>query len=277
MDIWQTVEVQRADWIVDVYPTMVTVTRKGYGQCLRRSKERGKGMLWSKRSRLNMLKYINRIAWLLCTEGSFITMTYPDCRHAYKSKLRTAQRSRFVQELERQCRCKLPIIWRTEFEERKSGVYTGKIAPHHHLLILNETYISTPLAKTLWARIIDYYGSDLQVKVKRLTGAFGCAKYLASYVGKHRPLDIVTYLNTPFEFGRQWGILRPNLIPMLPKETYVMSPEGKQRVAEFGKAIGRCRVDEIPAGYTIFGKEMVEKALEKICPESSCVAGEESV
>jgi len=264
MDLWQATEVQRATWRVEVWETMLRVHREDYQIGIRRNTQRGKAVLWSKRSRISMLRYINSVAWDRWPSGWFITLTYPDSKHAYTHQLRTRQRSYFVLQLERQLSEKLPIIWRTEFEERQSGRLTGRIAPHHHMMVLTEKPVNGHMVKQLWRNCLEYQEGYLHTKTKKIYGAFGCAKYLAAYVGKHRDLAIGAYLNSPFEFGRQWGVLRPSLIPRQACESIDLTPEQKHRAAELGIVVGLGGGQGIPSGYTIFGREKVEKVLSGI-------------
>ena len=63
----------------------------------------------------------------------FVTLTYPDdfplYRGDYKGNLET-----FCDRLERRWPG-MPVIWKLEFKERKSGENAGKIAPHYHLFV----------------------------------------------------------------------------------------------------------------------------------------------
>lgn len=264
MDLWQATEVQRASWTVEVWDTMIRVTRSDYQIGVNRNTQRGLSVLWSKGSRLRMLRYINRVCWDRWKHGYFITLTYPDSCHSYTCKRRSQDRAHFALSLERQLCVKLPIIWRTEFEERKSGKYTGMVAPHHHLMVKFDAVIFGRMVKNLWGNVIGYKGDDLQTKTKKIKGAFGCAKYLAAYVGKYKPLDIGAYHNSPFEFGRQWGVLHPSLIPLLASERFELTSQQKHRAAEMGVVIGLGNGQGIPSGYTVFGADMVEKVISGI-------------
>jgi len=202
--------------------------------------------------------------------GTFITLTYPDDDVSFTKARRTRDRSHFVLSLERQTCQELPIIWRTEFEERKSGKYTGRLMPHHHMMILHSCKLSQKLVESLWRKVIQTAHPNLQVKVTPMRGAFGCAKYLAKYISKYRPLDIGEYLNTPCEFGRQWGILRASKIPMQVVIVEKLEGEEKIRAAQLGILVGLGEPQSVPGGYTIFGREMVEKIISGIFKNPPC-------
>jgi hypothetical protein len=222
MELWQITEVQRATWEVEIWDTMLRVSRKDYQIGINRNTERGDCVFWSKRSRMAMLRFINRVNWEAIKGGVFITLTYPDDEIAFTIKRRSRDRAYFALQLERQLCTELPIIWRTEFEERKSGKYTGRLIPHHHLMLCASVNCSQSLAFSLWRKCINSKNINLQVRAQKMTGANGCAKYLAKYVSKYRHLDIGAYRNTPCEFGRQWGVLRAKLMPMLSSEKHVL-------------------------------------------------------
>jgi len=222
MDLWQMAEVQRATWEVEIWDTMMRVSRKDYQIGVHRNTERGDCVFWSKRSRMAMLRFINRVNWECVKGGVFITLTYPDDEIAFTIKRRSRDRAYFALQLERQLCLELPIIWRTEFEERKSGKYTGRLVPHHHLMVVASVKCSSELAKSLWRKCIQTRNTHLQVKAIVMRGPNGCAKYLAKYVSKYRQLDVDAYHNTPCEFGRQWGVLRASKIPMLPSQRFVL-------------------------------------------------------
>lgn len=269
MSLYARTNVLRYSWTLEVYGTMLRLRRAG-GAGLRPGRPLGAaGALWSRGSRMNLLRYINRVDWSRIAAGLFITLTYPDADIAFTSALRTRQRSHFVLKLERQMCEKLPVVWRTEFEERKSGVYTGKLAPHHHLMIFTDKYVSQPLVKVLWSQVIESTHPYLQVNVRKIKGVFGAAKYIAKYVSKWKPLDIAVYLNSPCEFGRQWGVMRPSLIPMVSKSEFKLAADEAVRATDLGRVTGKSWDSEIPAGYTIFGQQDVEKFLQGIFGDSA--------
>jgi len=215
-----------------------------------------------------MLRTLNRIDWDKIPSGTFLTLTYPDDEISFTAIRRRRDRDHFVLSLERQACTKLPIIWRTEFEERKSGRYTGRLCPHHHLMVLSSQRFSHGLVNALWRNCLQTKNPNLQTKATPMRGAFGCAKYLAKYCSKYRPLDIGAYLNTPCEFGRQWGILRPSLIPFQESIKQELNSDEAVRAAELGIVVGLGTGQGVPAGYTIFGKEMAEKIISGIFKES---------
>jgi len=264
VDLWQATEVARAKWRIEIWDTMIRVSRYDYQIGMHRNTQRGDCGLWSKRSRLNLLRYINRIDWEKINKGMFVTLTYPDGDMSFTKLRRTRDRSHFVLSLERQLCEELPIIWRTEFEERKSGKYTGRLMPHHHLMVLSSTRFSQTPCLRLWRNCLQTENPNLQVKVTPMKGAFGCAKYLAKYISKYRCLDIGAYLNTPCEFGRQWGVLRPSKIPMQCSIVEELTGDEKIRAAEMGIVVGLGDCQNIPSGYTIFGREMAEKIISRI-------------
>lgn len=82
----------------------------------------------SRRRFLQLLATLNRTA-----EPIFVTLTYPDSFPAYSEAFK-----RHLELFSHRLRRRWPkasVIWKLEFQERKSGANKGKIAPHYHLIV----------------------------------------------------------------------------------------------------------------------------------------------
>lgn len=57
---------------------------------------------------------------------------------------------------------------------------------------------------------------------------------------------------------------------MLTSERFELGPDEKHRAAELGIVIGLGDGQGVPTGYTVFGREMVEKVISGIFKNSPC-------
>jgi len=164
-----------------------------------------------------MLRTIAKVDWLKVPGGVFITLTYPDTYFDRVPALRSYDRLRFVQEMERLLHKEICVLWRLEYEPRKSGKHVGLVCPHFHLMVPFIRFVHKTWIRRTWRRILDCKG-PLITWVKAIRGPEGCGRYLAKYVAKQPVLDDVAYHNKPHMAGRKWGILRPELLPWHPIE-----------------------------------------------------------
>jgi len=159
-----------------------------------------------------MLKTIARIDWGRVPYGVFITLTYPDGYWERDYYQRTIDRSRFLRDLENHLDREVSVLWRVEWQKRKSGKLKGQIAPHLHLMCLGVRFVAADAVRQLWRGVLHVEG-PLSTDVRGVTGKEGCGRYLAKYISKSPSLDNAAYLNRPWMAGRNWGLTRPNLVP----------------------------------------------------------------
>jgi hypothetical protein len=162
-----------------------------------------------------MLKCIARIDWGRVPYGVFITLTYPDDHESPDHNLRTYHRSRFLRELEHHLGREVSVLWRSEFQKRKSGKRKGQIRPHFHLMCLGVRFVAADAVRRWWRGILDCQG-PLATDVRGVSGAEGCGRYLAKYISKTSSLDNAAYLNNRWMVGRSWGLTRQSLVPWAP-------------------------------------------------------------
>ncbi len=82
----------------------------------------------SRRRFLHLLASLRREA-----EPVFVTLTYPDSFPTYSADYKR-HLELFSQRLRRRWP-EMALIWKLEFQDRKSGENKGKIAPHYHLIL----------------------------------------------------------------------------------------------------------------------------------------------
>jgi len=159
-----------------------------------------------------MLKVIAKIDWGRVPYGVFITLTYPDGYWTRDYHQRTIDRSRFIRDLEKHLGREVSVLWRCEWQKRKSGQKKGEIAPHLHLMCLGVRFVAANVVRQFWRGVLQVAG-PLATDVRGVTGKEGCGRYLAKYISKTPSLDNAAYLNRPWMAGRHWGITRPSLVP----------------------------------------------------------------
>ena len=163
-----------------------------------------------------MLRFLNKIDYSKIGASLFVTLTYPDHVRREDYRLRSIDRAVFLRHVERELGCKVACVWRIEWEERKSGAYTGKLAPHFHLMLTGVEYLAWQFVRERWRETIRSGEGPLVTEVKRIYNEDGACRYLSKYVSKYRSLDISAYHNSGLKFGRHWGVCRRELIPLCP-------------------------------------------------------------
>ncbi len=178
---------------------------------------------FSRRSRYRMLTWLAKINWPQIKKGLFITLTYPDDQATLDPTERNKQRWTWHRDMENHLNKQFSLLWRIEWEPRKSGKRLNEFLPHFHLIAPGIRWIDKEKITSVWRRVIGADGPT-SVKVKSLS----CEKVHALYVSKYcakipstSNLDDVSYLNIR---GRHWGFHRPTMIPMSAKVRFENIP-----------------------------------------------------
>jgi len=203
-------------WTARVQGRCVEISQRGFTP-LPCTKEHGDVIgPWSRESRMRLLRYLNQIDYGKLPPGVFVTLTYPDhvLRTTYKQ--RSVDRAVWIRYVEKNLGRHVPAIWRIEWEERKSGMYTGKLAPHFHLMLFGVEEKWKAWGRDWWRKTIKSGPGPLVTECKSIYNQDGACRYLSKYVSKYRSLDIAVYHNSQIEFGRHWGVLREKEIPLCP-------------------------------------------------------------
>lgn len=174
---------------------------------------KGKVFGMSNASRLNLLKKLATWDWERIDYSLFVTLTYPDERSMPKRDDRNMHRSMFARIVETELSRDVPILWRVEYEMRKSGKHVGKPCPHWHLLIPTVKWIDMDEVNSWWRRVIHWnrYCRTETVGAKKAEAA---AMYIGKYLSKESSASSLVYASYHNDSGRPWGILRPEQIPL---------------------------------------------------------------
>ncbi len=108
------------------------------------------------------------------------------------------------------------FIWKLEAQERG--------APHFHLLILNQGYVSHKWVAATWNRIIagDEHHLKAGTEVRRVRSWGGVISYASKYIGKAGGVQLTGV-------GRHWGIVGRENLPV-EIETFVASLDDGYRL-----------------------------------------------
>jgi len=175
---------------------------------------------FSRKSRMRLLKFIARVNWDKCGDGLFVTLTYPDECLPRSTEQRNMDRYVFHRYVEKYLSVKIPMLWRVEWVERKSGKYRGNIVPHFHLIMFRGRFIENDMVRLFWRRCVKKEGA-LCTDIEGLGDACKIRMYIAKYAAKVPPplsLDYVPQLNN---LGRHYGYTRKPLIPMASQVRFV--------------------------------------------------------
>jgi hypothetical protein len=215
-------------------------------------KREATGMM-SRASRLRLLKAINAIDWKARTWYLLVTLTYPDsCRERSVAQI-TQDKYLFHRYIEKYIGKKTAMLWRKEWQVRKSGKLKGELMPHMHLVLFNVAFIPHDLLREWWRTILGV-SNAICTDVRRVQGE-KAARYTAMYAGKkslHSSLDIAAYLNR--RVGRPWGFTRKELICWHKKRLVRGLTASQLAIArEMAHAAYSGGTGDYKQGFTIFG------------------------
>lgn len=175
---------------------------------------------YSSASRFRLLKQIATIDWEKLPRGLFVTLTYPDERADIDLRTATIQRHLWMRYVEKFVGHPVPMLWRKEYIDRKSGEYHGRMIQHFHVSVFTTKRLPMEKVNEWWQKAIAWDGY-VRTEVKRMNNGEHAAFYLAKYLSKvdaSPSLVNAAYLSNP---GRAWGFHRPALIPRHPLESVI--------------------------------------------------------
>lgn len=210
-------------------------------------------------SRRRLLEWVNTVNYRNIGESYFGTFTYPDeCLPRDYHRL-AKDRKYLFEALESKMQRHVPVLWRVEWEPRKSGINVGKRCPHLHTIMLGVARMPYKAVRYAWRTILKSE-REPSMRFEKLPDVARAAMYVAKYVAKvgdvSTNLDLVTY-HLPEGakgLGRQWGITRKSLVPMCPIERIfaLTESEWKQVAAEVNKRCDWVNIDGL-FGWTVGG------------------------
>jgi len=139
--------------------------------------------VFSRASRLRMLKFVAGIDWSEFAGGKFITLTFPDARWPNDNYQRNIYRSVFVRSMEKHLGITVPALWRTEWLPRLSGKFKGKVLPHIHLLTFRGKWFDKEDVNALWKRAIGYK-PYCRTEIKAIENEQMAGFYVSKYCAK---------------------------------------------------------------------------------------------
>ncbi len=245
---------KKLEWHAFIQGNVVEIYRTGCVFPERVKTRRGEVGPWSQQSRMNLLRFINRIDWKKIGPSVFVTLTYPDDIPHKDYVRRSADRYLFLRSLEAYIEQPVACLWRCEWKLRKSGQRAGELMPHFHLVPFGVGFLPHQMVREWWRDAIGREAGSLATDVRRITGEAGACKYLAKYVSKEASLDISTYHNSGIKFGRHWGVTRRERVPLCPASVdRVLTREEVEHVQAFASARWRWYDKDLNAGYTLLG------------------------
>ena len=221
---------------------------------------RGDVKVFSAQSRFRLLKLIARIQWSNVDKCLMVTLTFPDQYGIVDKDTMNGYRYLFHRRMEYILKKNICVIWRIEQEIRKSGKRKGEVMPHLHLLLFGIPRIPYRIINDAWQRAIGW-NEYVRTDICRAKNGVMAAKYCAKYCAKEVSASLVnkTYLNT--YTGRQWGVLRSELLPLAKKEVYLVKLSDVVRDIRFEGTRRRPRKDLVESqSFTLLGEDAKEVA-----------------
>ena len=163
-------------------------------------------------ARLRMLKTVATVEWARVKRAVFITLTYPDSHADRSMQQRTRDRYLFLRSMEKHLGNKVGVLWRVEWQPRKSGARKGQLTAHMHLIAFGVSFIDKEVVRQCWRDVLDADG-PVVTWIEGMKDGRKVARYVSKYCAKkveNDVLDNASYLNS---LGRHWGMCRRELIP----------------------------------------------------------------
>lgn len=172
--------------------------------------------MFTRASRLRMLRFLATIRWTGYKRSCFVTLTYPWQREKRNAHTRAQDRQLFLRRCEEVHGKQITGIWRTEWQIRKSGPTAGQVAPHHHMIFLGVRYIPYKEINDAWKGVIHWEGY-CRTEILQLKGEKQAGYYVAKYCAKTDEGSLVNDAYPGAIDGRHWGVIRKPLLDRYPE------------------------------------------------------------
>jgi len=212
---------------------------------------------FSKASRLRLLCVFNQVDWRAATPALFITLTYPDNVECRKRKTLNTHRYVFWRSLEKKMGRHIPAIWRLEWKVRLTGELVGEPMPHWHMLAFKEPFIHHDQINYLWQKAIGHEGY-VRTETERMRNQRQAGYYISKYLAKVDPSLVIAAYHNKLPTGRQWGILRKSLLPLMPEHRVRLPPGDVVNAARQYAALERPEVNTYGnESFTLLGEKAI--------------------
>lgn len=220
--------------------------------------------MFSYQSRMRMIKMVNMVDWKSVPGTMFLTLTFPDECVTNGLDIER-QRAEFFRRVFREYG-HWAVLWRVEWEPRKTGEHTGQFFPHLHMLIPGAPFMRVELLREEWQKVLKTERS-VQIYAKWIVDTRQVMYYVSKYVAKVHNidelgmLDVLTYSRI---CGRHWGILKRGLMPWAAVVTMKTTDMRVLRqLHDEAKRHWAGVPDNEATGFTVFTEdayEMIERA-----------------
>ena len=195
---------------------------------------RGEVTRFSEQSRRRMMTKMNSIdrRQVVPLGVWFGTMTYPD-QFPHDPRQWKAHLKAFRKRLVRRYGL-FPVVWRMEFQERKSGTNKGRVAPHFHLVFIVPGEMIANIREfrewmsRAWYEVVDS-GDERHLRAGTnciVPGSWrGAMGYVSKYVGKQGPSYFDAETGEVSSVGRIWGVWFEEGLPVVWEEEEVTLEE----------------------------------------------------
>ncbi len=209
---------------------------------------------FTRAARLRLLKEIAVIDWRKAGRCLFVTLTYPDTIGCPTYKERTTQRTLVLRRIEKYLGRQVSALWRTEWQDRKSGVRKGQLMPHLHVLLFGVAYLPWSDLRQWWREVLGH-GGPIHTFIQLIDGAEGTARYAAKYAAKDASsssLVSAAYLDNLC--GRSWGMTRKKGVPRFSKVTFRPTEAQRGQLLSVGKLLTHNSTTGEIGSYTLLGE-----------------------
>lgn len=205
--------------------------------------ERGMVTGFSSASRRRLMRLIASLE--RSARPIFVTLTYPDLFLDEAAKWK-----RDLDVFGKRLARKYPaagFLWRIEFKERQSGVSTGRVAPHFHLLVYGAGYrdLLEWVSGAWWEVVSSGDGDHLKVgtRVEHVYSWGGILRYVGKYIAKvdEYPADWQ---------GKAWGVIGRKNLPWAVEVVISLTVEESVKLVRLGRKMIKAKGRTFSHGLT---------------------------
>jgi len=224
---------------------------------------------FTRKSRNNLLRRLGKAR--NTDRGLFITLTYPDSvlfnseqNGQTVSRLSVLKTKQHIASLRKRIERMFPdtwTLWRLELIPRKSGTFSGELAPHFHLLHygnLHEIAFLRRWFKHAWYEIAhdgDEHKGKAGTQLDTIDNKRHAYKYTSKYLAKETSEEIEVWLKGGDRPGRWWGVFG----------NYDGTPAYRIRLDR----LGFIKVKRTIRGYLNSSSRFYSRRLSRVKPDAS--------
>lgn len=237
----------------------VRVNRFSEDQPQKGGGKRGKITGFSRGSRRRLMRKLAEVKRGVCP--LWVGLTFPDEFHNSLAELHSWRKC--FRRFEKRFTRRFPgggLVWRLEFQDRKSGLYKGAIFPHYHLLVYGVSFLEfSAWVKLAWWEACGRLSGDhltygAHVDVLKSPGKVNA--YISKYLAK--------VADTGRDIGRVWGIVGVENLPWVRAVLCQLTEQEAVQLIRYMRRFARLRSRDYKSLTVLLDAEFWWLALDRL-------------